>query len=82
MTPEMSSEAKADFAKRMVGELKRRFDALGTLRERLAGLAESSKKEAADASRFDHYMEGIATGKQIAYAEAAKALGRILDGGG
>lgn len=81
MTPEMSSEAKADFAKRMVGELKRRFVALGELVDKLDGLAESAKKSA-DGLAIESYEEGMAVGKQIAYAEAAKALGRILDGGG
>jgi hypothetical protein len=80
MTPEMSSEAKADFAKAMVGELKHRFTLLGELVDKLADQAQQAVKEA-NGEAIQSYEEGVAVGKQIAYAEAAKALKNILDGG-
>jgi len=74
------SDMRVRYAKELGDALKRRLAELDELRKRLAALAESAKKEA-DGLAIQSYEEGFAVGKQIAYTEAAAALGRILDGG-
>lgn len=64
MTPEMSSEVKARFAKEMVGELKRRFETLGELVDKLADLAQQAVKDA-NVADIQSYDEGLAVGKQL-----------------
>lgn len=78
--PKMSPEAKRLYAKTLVGALSQRLGLLQELVNKLKRLSEQAADEAETASRVDHYREGIAAGKQIAYREAAQALKDVLDG--